>query len=119
MIDFERQETENGILLIRVGGELTGESNEYFFTCIQDEIESGKKYIVINFADVGYISSAGLGTLVRARARVSKSEGLIYLSRIDNKLVDIFSLVNFDKIFNIYPTESEAIEAMGQLLSES
>ena len=119
MIDFKRRETDDGILVIRVAGELTGESNQYFFDCIQDETESGQKHIVINFSDVGYVNSAGLGTLVRARARVSKSGGLIYLSRINNRLIEIFSFVNLDKIFNIYPTEGEAVEAMRQKLSKT
>lgn len=116
MIDFNRHDTDCGILVVRVAGKLEGESNQYFFDCIQDEIASGRHHIVINFSDVGYISSAGLGSLVRARSRVSKSGGLIYLSRIENNLVDIFSLVNFDKVFKIFPTETEAVDAMRQHL---
>lgn len=118
MIDFNRHETDCGILVVRVAGKLDGEANQYFFDCIQDELVSGKHNIVINFSDVGYISSAGLGSLVRARSRVSKSGGLIYLSRIENNLVDIFSLIGFDKVFKIFPTETEAIEAMKQHLPD-
>ena len=116
MIDFKKHKTDDGILVVRVAGDLTGESNQYFFECIQDETESGQKHIVINFSDVGYVNSAGLGTLVRARARVNKSGGHIYLARIENKLIEMFSLVNLEKIFNIYPTEGEAVEAMRQKL---
>lgn len=117
MIDFNKHSTDDGILVVQVAGELTGDSNQYFFDCIQDEVEAGQNHIVINFGDVGYVNSAGLGTLVRARARVAKSGGLIYLSRIENRLIEIFSIVNFEKIFNIFPTEGEAIEAMRQAIS--
>ncbi|MEM9412645.1 MAG: STAS domain-containing protein [Planctomycetota bacterium] len=112
MIDFSKQITDDGIQLVRVAGDLLGGSNQYFFDCIQDEIETGQKHIVISFADIGYVNSAGLGSLVRARARVSSLGGTVYLAQIENKLIDLFSILNFDKIFNIFPTECEAVEAI-------
>ena len=112
MMDFKTHQTEGGTLVIRVAGRLDHDSNQYFFQCVQDEIEAGHKKIVINFADMGYVSSVGLGELVRASSRVAKAGGEIYLARIENQILDIFKLVNFDRLFNIFPTEHEAIEAI-------
>ena len=79
---------------------------------MKDEIEAGNSKIVINFADLGYISSIGPGARVRASSRAAKAGGTIYLARIENQILDIFHLVNFDKLFNIYATERDAIEAI-------
>ena len=109
MIDFSRSLTDNGTVVIRLGGELTGDSSEYFFGCVEEEIENGNCQIVINCSGLGYISSVGLGTLVRARSRVAGAEGRIFLACIDSRVMDVLHIVNFDRIFNIYATEEEAI----------
>ena len=112
MIDFSTHTTDSGTMVVRLGGELDAETNEYFFDCIKDEIENGHKRIVINCADLGYVSSLGLAALVRARSRIAKKGGRIVLSRVDSKIMDMLHLINFDRLFDIYPTEREAIEVI-------
>ena len=111
MIDFEREKTESGPLVIRAAGKLDGDTYDYFFACVRDEIASGNKNIVLNFENLGYISSVGLGALVRASSEASKNGGTIYLSNIENKILDILQMVKFEKIFNIFRTEEEAVLA--------
>ena len=112
MIDFEKEKTEDGTLVIRASGRLDGDTQKYFFDCVKDEIEAGNKKIVLNFEALGYISSVGLSTLVRASGEAAKKGGTIYLASIENKILDVLHMVKFDKIFNIYGTEEEAIVAM-------
>ena len=112
MINFKSEKNENGTLVIRASGQLDNDTNQYFFECVKDEIEAGNKKIVINLADLGYISSIGLGALVRARSRAAKAGGTIFLADIENQVLEAFHLVNFDKLFNIYETEEEAIEVI-------
>ena len=113
MIDFVKEKTENGTLVMRPSGRLDGATQEYFFECVKDEIEAGNKKIVLNFQGLGYISSVGLSTLVRASSAAAKEGGTIYLSSIENKVLDVLHMVKFDKIFNIYGTEEEALVAIG------
>jgi len=112
MIDFESRKTEQGTLVINAAGRLDNETNQYFFDCVKDEIESGNIKIVINLQGLGYISSLGLGALVRASSRASKAGGTIYLANIENQVLDILRMVSFDKIFRLYDTEQEAIAAI-------
>ncbi|MGI9516844.1 MAG: STAS domain-containing protein [Pirellulaceae bacterium] len=112
MIDFSTHTTDNGTLVIRIGGSLDAENTEYFFDCVQDEIERGHDRIVINCADLGFISSVGLGSLIRARSRVAKTGGEISFARIDARILDVMRLTRLDKVFSIYPTEKEAVAAM-------
>ena len=112
MIDFKREKTEKGTLVIQASGHLDHDTNQYFFDCVKDEIEAGNKNIVIDLAGLGYISSIGLGALVRARSRAAKAGGTIYLANIENQILEAFRLVHFDKIFNIYETEEEAVAAI-------
>ena len=112
MLDFKKRKTEAGTLVIKVSGKLDEDSNQYFFDCVKDEIQSGNANIVINFAGLGYISSIGLGALVRASSHAAKAGGTIYLSRIENQVLEVFSIVKFERLFNIFETERAAIDAM-------
>ena len=114
MIDFNSHKTDGGTLVFRINGQLEHQSGEYFFKCVTDAIEEGNNRIVISFADVGHNSSVVLGGLIRARSKAAKAGGTIYLARIENHLLDLFRLVKFDKIFNVYDTEQDAVVAIEQ-----
>ena len=112
MIDFDFEATENGTLVVRLRGFLDHDSNEYFFDCVKEQINNGHKHIVINCDGLGHITSVGLGAMVRARARAAKAGGTIYLARVDANIMQVFSLVKFDRLFDIFPTEHEAVESI-------
>ena len=112
MIDFDFETTKKGTLVVRIRGFLDHESNEYFFDCVKEQVGNGHKHIVINCEGLGHLTSVGLGAMVRARARTAKAGGTIYLARVDAKIMQVFSLVKFDRLFDIFPTEREAIESI-------
>lgn len=112
MIDFSSRKTDKGTLVIQASGKLDNDTNQYFFECVRDEIERGNKKIVINFDGLGYVSSLGLGSLVRESSRASKAGGTIHLAGIENHVLDILSMVNLDNAFHIFDTEEEAIWAI-------
>ena len=112
MIDYSSHVTDGGTLVIYLSGHLESQSSRYFFDCVTDLIEAGNTKIVIDFADLGYISSIGLGGLIRARSKAAKAGGTICLAGIENHLLDLFQMVKFDQVFNLYRTEQDAIAAM-------
>ena len=91
---------------------MDAESTDYFFQCVQDELENGVERVVVNCADLGYVSSVGLGMLVRARSRIAAAGGKINLARIDSNVLKVIRLVNLDRLFSIFETERAAIDDM-------
>ncbi len=63
-----------------------------------DRIESG---CVINLADLDYISSAGLGVLLRTHKRLMGAGNGLELVNVNAHINDIFSYSGFDKLFLI------------------
>ena len=113
MIDFETYTMgdDQDILVMAVSGRLDTDSSEFFFDCVKSQIEEGHTRLVIDFRDVDYISSLGLGTLVRAHARMKKVGGNVKLARINALVAEILTRVGFQRLFQIYPTVSEACAA--------
>jgi anti-anti-sigma factor len=55
----------------------------------------------INFKDLEYISSAGLGILLSTQKRLVTLGHGLKLTNLNKHIRDVFSLTGFDKIFNI------------------
>lgn len=112
MIEFSREVSPTGVMVVKLGGRLDFEACDYFFKCMQDEIENGFHRIVVDCEDLGYLSSAGLGMLVRARGRVKKQGGFICLAQLQSGVADLFHFLHMDKVFRIYPTVGDALESV-------
>ena len=54
-----------------------------------------------------YISSAGLGVLLKTQKRLLASGGKLKLTGLSRHLRDVFQYSGFDRIFEIEPTEPE------------
>lgn len=119
MIDFTKSVTPGGTMVVHLSGKLDLSSCEYFLDWIQDEIDSGNHRIVVNCKDVEHLSSAGLGMLVRARARVNKEDGFILLAELQNQVDDLLHFLHMDKVFKIYPTVPDALRSIDADVAES
>jgi anti-sigma B factor antagonist len=66
--------------------------------------------IIINLAEVDYISSVGLRILLAAHKKQTEKQGTIKIVSLQPFVRDIFKMTGFDKIFSIYSKEEDAIE---------
>ena len=58
---------------------------------------------VLDFARLEYISSAGLGVLLKTHKRLMGISGGVKLINVNNHIHDIFRYSGFDKLFEIVP----------------
>jgi anti-sigma B factor antagonist len=65
--------------------------------------------IVVNFANVHYMSSAVMGKLVSLHKQVAAAGGELRLCCIADSIFEIFKIMRFDKLFRIRNTEDEAV----------
>ena len=61
--------------------------------------EDGK--LILNFANVNFMTSALLGLLVRIHKNVCESGGRLQLSNLDSNLHRIFEITQLTKVFDI------------------
>lgn len=65
--------------------------------------------VLIDLAQVGFIDSSGVATLVEA-LKASKAGGThLILCGMSAKVLDVFELSRLDKIFKIVPTAKDAL----------
>jgi anti-anti-sigma factor len=104
---------ENGICIISVEGNIAldgvSTAKSYLKTHIEDEAVKG---IVINFENVNFIDSSGIGLIVSVFKTMQERNGSFAITNLSKKNEEIFTITRLNKILNIYPTESEALSSI-------
>jgi anti-sigma B factor antagonist len=70
-------------------------------TKAQEFLDQVAEHCVIDMGGLEYISSAGLGVLLRTHKRLMTGAGGLKLVNVNNHINDIFSYSGFDKLFEI------------------
>lgn len=65
--------------------------------------------LIVNLAEVSYMDSSGIGTLVEVFRRVNGYKGVLALCGMNERVHGVFEITKLDKFFKIYSTESEAL----------
>jgi anti-sigma B factor antagonist len=75
------------------------------------ELADAREYdIIINFRDLHYISSAGLGVLLDFIEEIRKNGGDIKLSNMKPRIYRVFDLLGFPALYDILDDETKALE---------
>jgi anti-anti-sigma factor len=110
---YEKVGKHQDIVSVVLSGVLDENSSNYLLTCVEEEILEGRKKLILDCGQVTFISSMGLGTLIRVRSRMQKIGGDVKISSVHGAVADVMCVVGLNRIFQIYPTVDEAIAAHG------
>jgi anti-sigma B factor antagonist len=70
----------------------------------------GKKKLLLNFANVEYLSSAALGKLMTLNKKVKAAGGELRLANIKPEIKEVFSITKLDKMLKIFNSEQDALD---------
>jgi anti-sigma B factor antagonist len=115
MFDF-RYETvgkDNDIVAVVLAGRLDEDGCNYLLGCVEDEILEGHRKLVLDCGGLDYISSMGLGTLIRVNSRMKAKGGDVKLAAVRGAVAEVVGVVGLNRIFQIYPTLDDAVAAHG------
>lgn len=105
------EKLDSGICLISLSGYLDAHTASNLEDVIKLAIDEGCVKIVVAFADLEYISSAGLGVFMVFIEAIRKRGGDIKLAAMTDRVFSVFDLLGFPILFQIFPTINEAVEA--------
>jgi anti-sigma B factor antagonist len=69
--------------------------------------QNEEKKLVLNFANVQFMSSSFLGLLVKIHKRVIEMGGHLQLFNLDPKIHKVFEITQLVKVFDIVPPSQE------------
>jgi len=101
---------KGGISVINLAGYLDAHTAPTLENNFTELIDENKFKIVVNFKDLAYISSAGLGVFMAYIEKIRDNNGDIKLVNMNEKVFNIFDLLGFPLLYEIFSTEDEAIK---------
>ena len=75
----------------------------------EEAITNGSKNILVNFKELNYISSAGLGVFMAYIEDIRDKGGDIKMTSMSPKVFNVFDLLGFPLLFDIVPDEKIAL----------
>jgi anti-sigma B factor antagonist len=106
---FEVGRSDDGdISILYIKGYLDAHTAPKLEQELQNLIDEGKFKIIVNFNELSYISSAGLGVFMGFIETIREKEGDIKLSNMSPKIFRVFDLLGFPTLYDILDTDEEA-----------
>ena len=101
-----------GVTVVNLSGRLTlGDASANLRQSLKDLLDGGKKKIVLNLGEVGYIDSSGLGELVSSFTTVRNSGGELKLANLTQKVNDLLTVTKLYTVFEVHNDEQAAISS--------
>ncbi len=102
---------ENGVTVLEVQGTVKlGESAQQFAGELQSIFEHTQGGVVIDFAQIDYLDSTGIGELVGYLQKFSKANRRVALFRPHHRLEALLKLTRLDSIFPVFWEKEEALK---------
>jgi anti-sigma B factor antagonist len=113
MAELNISERQGGdVTVLDMSGKITiGEGSVALRMAIRRLLEESKKRILLNLAGVNYIDSSGIGELVSSYTAINKEGGQLKLLNLTQKLQDLLTITKLLTVFDVYESESEALES--------
>lgn len=103
------EEEKNGVVILRVNGELDALVAPQLKDRLIKLIELDKKSFIIDFEGLVHINSLAMGILRGRLKEIREKNGDIKLINLNSHITTIFEMVGLDEIFDIYESEEEAL----------
>lgn len=92
---FDIKRTDNGTV------QLSGRFDAAHITAAREVFDLVDDSCVVDFADLSYISSAGLGLLFATQKRLVDQGSAVTLTNLNPHISEVFRIAGFDNLFEI------------------
>ena len=101
-------ERHDNVLSIGVGGRLDCSNSDAFKDAIKDAIEETDRAVIIDFAELDFIGSAGLRVVLLAAKSLLERDASLSLCGLSEPVRDVFRITGFEQLLPIHETLAEA-----------
>lgn len=103
------QEIKGRVLLLRIIGRLDALSSENAEKKLLGLIQKSEPYVLLDFTEVDYLSSAGMRMLLAIFKRIRDSSGKLAVCSVDDGVMDVLKMSGFHEVLDVFATQDEAL----------
>lgn len=97
--------------VIDINGEVTGFAENALMDAYTQASSGNSDAIILNFSDLEYMNSSGIGLLVTLLIRVQRHKQKLMAYGLNDHYKQIFELTRLNEAITIYSSEEEAVAA--------
>ena len=98
--------------IVDIKGEITSAAENMLMDAYTQAVTQGARNIVLNFKDLEYMNSSGIGLLVTLLIRTRRQQHHLIACGLSEHYRQIFELTRLNDAIAIYPNEADALRAL-------
>ena len=106
------RDSSEGVRVIDISGEITAASDEALRDAHDRAAAGGVRAVVLNFSDLEYMNSGGIGLIVTTLIRAQRSGHRLCAVGLSDHYRELFSLTRLDEAIGIFDDEAAAVSAV-------
>lgn len=116
-LNTQVRKTADNVAVIDISGELNGYGEEALMAAYTAASNGRTRSIILNFSDLEYMNSSGIGLLVTMLIRVQRQKQQLLAYGLSEHYQQIFELTRLNEAIAIYENEDAAVSAVRQLVA--
>lgn len=97
-------------LVLRIDGRLDATSSPILERKLASLIEEKYLYLLLDFTEVEYLSSAGMRILLSASKKLKEKKGFLLVFSANEDVAEIIRMAGFEKVLHLCSTEKDALQ---------
>ncbi len=104
---------KSDVIIFDIEGEIrrSDVSDVTLHQMVKDQLDTGKRNILLNFKNVEFIDSFGVGEILASYISTHNLGGKLKIAKISKKLYLIFQVTMLTKVLDIFEDEEIALES--------
>ncbi len=104
------------VSIIDIQGEISAFAEQVMMQAYAEASTHTTRNIILNFTDLEYMNSSGIGLLVTLLIRVNRQKQQLLSYGLNEHYRHIFMLTRLSDVIHIYDHESDALQAAGVMI---
>ena len=105
------------VIVLTLKGDIVRHEDSRFEILIDEILDKGQRVFIMDFRDVEFMDSAGIGLIIKIASQVEKRHGVLRLCNPKGNVKNVFAMLGIEERFKLYPTLADALRAYGDHLS--
>lgn len=100
------------VKVIQPNGLFDGNKGTQFRQEITHLVDRGANIVLVDFQDVTFMDSSGLGAIVISLKTVRASGGQLFVCSLNDQIRMLFELTSMDRVFDVFANREEFNQAI-------
>lgn len=101
-------------VVMEILGHADDTTSEFLLDCIERLIENGARHIILDCSGLDFITSMGLGAVVRLNQKLNQRKGSLGLVSVPEPVSEVIRFSRLNRLLHLYGSVDDAVESVEQ-----